>query len=244
MLEYSPYAYGHFLLGLKCLQRFDRAYKEEDGGAPSPLVISLIPVNSFEDALRAVSDRLHIPVLLPEKCGGRIGERVRLKVYGECDALVSGGKILPFTKEFTIETQGLFPLTPSYRGKRGADAVLYGYQDEISLWKASMDTVSAEDLRRTDGNLCEHQCWATAMLQYLSCFGANEGYEKKLRKILSVITAEGEGSIPRLTVEKTEEGYGVFRSDRIQEGFSAFPFYGVPIAISETDRIGNMPSGC
>ena len=233
MLEYSPYAYGHFLLGLKCLQRFDRAYKEEDGGAPSPLVISLIPVNSFEDALCAVSCRLHIPVLLPEKCGGRIGERVRLKVYGKCDALETGGKIQPFTKEFTIETQGLFPLTPSYRGKRGADAVLYGYQDEISLWKASMDTVSAEDLRRTDGNLCEHQCWATAMLQYLSCFGANEGYEKKLRKILSVITAEGEGSIPRLTVEKTEEGYGVFRSDRIQEGFfgvsllwSAYRYFG------------------
>lgn len=219
VLEYSPYAYGHFLLGLKCLQRFDRAYNEEGGGAHSSLVISMIPVNSFEDALRAVSDRLHIPVLLPEKCGGRIGECVRLKVYGECDALETGGKSLPFTKKFTIKTQGLFSLTPSYRGKRGADVVLYGYKDEISLWKASMDTVSEEDLKRTDGNLCEHQCWATAMLQYLSFFGANEGYEQKLKKILSVITAERERSIPRLTVEKTEEGYGVFRSDRIQEGF-------------------------
>ena len=29
-----------------------------------------------------------------------------------------------------------------------------------------------------------------------------------------------------------------------RKAFSAFPFYGVPIAISGTDRIGNMPSGC
>ena len=217
-LEYSPYAYGHFLLGLKCLQRFDRAYKE-DSEASSPLVFSLIPVDSFEDALRAVSEQLHIPVLLPEKCGGRIGERVRLHVYGECDALETDGNKLPFAREVTIRKQGLFSVVPYYRGKRGADAVLYGYKDEVSLWKASMDAVSFEDLQRTDENLCEHQCWASAMLQYLSFFGGNKGYEQKLKKTLSVITAEGETRIPRLTVEKTADGYGVFRSDRIQEGF-------------------------
>lgn len=217
-LEYSPYAYGHFLLGLKCLQRFDRAYKE-DSEASSPLVFSLIPVDSFEDALRAVSEQLHIPVLLPEKCGGRIGERVRLHVYGECDALETDGNKLPFALEVTIRKQGLFSVVPYYRGKRGADAVLYGYKDEVSLWKASMDAVSFEDLQRTDENLCEHQCWASAMLQYLSFFGGNKGYEQKLKKTLSVITAEGETRTPRLTVEKTADGYGVFRSDRIQEGF-------------------------
>lgn len=218
MMQYSPYAYGHFFLGLKCLRRFDRAYQEASSGN-SPLILSLIPVNSFEDALRAVSDRLQIPVLLPEKCGGRIGERVRLRVFGACDALEMDGNRMPFAQEVTIGKQGLFPLIPHCGGKRGADAVLYGYKDEISLWKASMDAVSFEDLRRTDENLCEHQCWANAMLQYLSFFGGNEGYEQKLKKTLSVITSEGEGRVPRLTVEKTADGYGVFRSDRIQEGF-------------------------
>lgn len=233
MMEYSPYAYGHFFLGLKCLQRFAPAYKEEGGEHP-PLVVSLIPVNGFEDALRAVSDRLQVPVLLPEKCGGRIGERVRLKVYGACDALEAGGRLRPFAEEFAIEAQGLFPLVPCFRGKRGAGAVLYGYRDELSLWKASMDTVSAEDLKRTDGNLCEHQCWATAMLRYSSLFGGNEEYARKLKKILSVITAAGEARIPRLTVEKTEEGYGVFRSDRIQEGF-----FGVSLLWDAYRRFGD-----
>lgn len=57
-----------------------------------------------------------------------------------------------------------------------------------------MDSVDLSVVEKTDGNLCEHQCWANAMLRFLRRFGQTltaeeiKIYEKKVKILLDVIT--------------------------------------------------------
>ena len=37
-----------------------------------------------------------------------------------------------------------------------------------------MDSVDLSVVEKTDGNLCEHQCWANAMLRFLRRFGQSD----------------------------------------------------------------------
>lgn len=220
-MDYSSYSYGHYFVNLQCLKKFDRAYKHKSSAPCGELKISLIPVRDFSEALDAVAKRLGVPVLAYEESGARIGEKVRLIVHGDCDALEADGERMPFVPEFALKREGLIHLVPYYQGKRGADAVLFGYKDEKTLWKASMEAVSETDLEKTDQNLCEHQCWIPAMLRFMLRYGKNTAFESKLKKSLDVITSEQKENFrPRLTVARQENNlFRVWDSERIQEGF-------------------------
>ena len=54
-------------------------------------------------------------------------------------------------------------LLPVSDKRAGAAATVYGFDDLMELYRRSMDSVDWSDLQATDMNLCEHQCWATAM---------------------------------------------------------------------------------
>ena len=94
-----------------------------------------------------------------------------------------------------------------------------------------MDSVDLDVIKQTtDSNLCEHQCWAPAMLRFLMKYSdkltdtEKKVYEEKVLSLLNRVTETDETKAePRLTIFKRPfEGlpaYNVFRSQRIQEQF-------------------------
>lgn len=93
-----------------------------------------------------------------------------------------------------------------------------------------MDSVDLSVVEKTDGNLCEHQCWANAMLRFLRRFGQTltaeeiKIYEKKVKILLDVITETDKNkAVARRTIFslpiKACPAYNIFLSGRIQEEF-------------------------
>lgn len=231
-MDYSLFLGGHYFDNLKALANFDRAYGT--GSHRKTLRLSLFACKDLEDGLAKLAERRKIPALYYGQNGGQVGSRVRIRVFGECDSVRCGRKT--YTPEngrfdFTIGREGTSFLVPYYRGKRGYGASLYGWEDLFRLWKKTMDSVTEEDLAFTDGNLCEHQCWVSAMLRYMMRFGANKKYERAVKKELAAITARDEKqALPRQTIWYKPHGgfpaYNVYESGRMQE-----QFFGVTILL-------------
>jgi len=96
----------------------------------------------------------------------------------------------------------------------------------------------------TDGNLCEHQCWASATLRFLMKYKSRLTdeevieYEKRLKNLLDTITETDEAlAVNRRTIFLKEQNglpaYNVYNSKRIQEQFfgitillDAFKYFG------------------
>ena len=219
-MDYSPYSCGHYFLSLKLLSNFDRAYGTPR--RPHRLQFSVLPVNGFSDALKKLSEFYDLPFVDYDCNGGKTGERIRIRVYGRCDNLITG--------EFTIGHSGDNMLLPVSDKRAGAVATVYGFDDLMELYRRSMDSVDWSDLQATDMNLCEHQCWATAMLRFLLRYRAQipsdriAYYEKLLHRVLDMITETDESrAIPRLTIWKLPRdnfpAFHMYRSTRVQELF-------------------------
>lgn len=172
-MDYSDYAGGHYFINLKLLANFDRAYKTER--RKNRLVFAIFPVNDFSDCLEKLSLLYGVPFLDYEVSGGEIGCKIRLKKYGEVDWLemVRAGhtEIVPFTETVTLKDEGETQIVPVGQNGRGGGVTVYAYKALIKLYKKSMDSVDLSVVEKTDGNLCEHQCWASAMLRFLRRFG-------------------------------------------------------------------------
>ena len=93
-----------------------------------------------------------------------------------------------------------------------------------------MSAVDMKYIEVTDKNLCEHQCWATAMLRFLLRYKSELDvetvikYETLLKDLLDEITETDESkAVPRLTILKQPydnlPAYNVYKSTRVQEGF-------------------------
>lgn len=230
-MDYSPHSWGHYFINLKLLANFDRAYSR----APNKnrIKIGVFPVTTFDSALEVLSRLYETTFVDYDVNGGEIGTKIKLKSYGCPDSLleICNGKktTLPFKDEYTIKNEGEVTLIPQKNGKNGAPVSIFGYKSLIDLYKKSMDTVDLDLIKEhTDGNLCEHQSWASAMLRYLikykDALTATEinKYESKLRRLLDIITEENEEkAVPHRTVlSKAHEGYlpyNVYKSSRVQE---------------------------
>ena len=230
-MDYSPYAWGHFFLNLKVLANFDRAYGT--GSCRQGLQVAILPVSSFSSCLDLLSQLYGVPFLDYSVSGGEMGKKITLYPHGEIDSLVleqNGEKTaLPFTSELTVSFEGEVTLIPATNGKMGAPVTLYGYQSIYSLYKKSMESVSLEAIEKyTDGNLCEHQCWASATLRFLSlyslCLSQEEKVklEGKVKTLLDIMTEKDESkATPRRTIlNKAHDrfpAYNVYKSCRVQE---------------------------
>ncbi len=214
---------GHFFLELEFLANFDRAY--HTGSCNRRLELYLFEVGSFEDAVDKVCNTLETCALTYEKSFVKIGETITLNVHGNCGEVRCGGKSYRpknGTVKALAEEYGLISAVPYCKGERGMEATFYAYDDIAACYKRAMNSVSKEDLSYTDENLCEHQCWESAMLRYMARYGQRAEYWDKLIPALEVITEKDEQkAIPRRTIfykeHKGAPPYSIFESGRIQE---------------------------
>ncbi len=230
-MDYSPYSFGHYFVNLKLLANYDKAY-----GTPNRrkhIKIVILPVSSFENCLEKLSQVYNAPFLEGEILGGKVGEALRLKAYGEPDAIIEKQngeeRVYNYTDSYVISREGETELIPVKNGKRGAPITVYGYCDLVSLYKKSMDSADPGIVAKyTDRNLCEHQCWASAMLRFLRKYSnrltkeEKQDYEKRVTELLDEITEQDiNKATPRVTIFNHPHddfpAYNVFKSRRVQE---------------------------
>lgn len=247
-MDYSPYSFGHYFLNLKLLVNYDKAYNQPVKTQYLKFVI--LPVSSFEEALSELSELYKKPFLNYEIGGGIVGREISLIAYGSPDTLieVTNGveTSYPYHSTYTLKSEGETTLIPVEKGKKGAPVSVFAYDNLVSLYKKSMDTVDLDVVKNhTDGNLCEHQCWLSAMLRFLIKYkdklNSDEvaEYEKKVLGELDVITEQGEEkAVPRQTIwHKPHDGfyaYNVYKSKRVQE-----LFFGITILLDAYKYFGD-----
>ncbi|MBQ9120931.1 MAG: hypothetical protein IJY12_01050 [Clostridia bacterium] len=230
-IDYSPYSWGHYFINLKMLANYDKAYSTPEKA--KHLKLALLPVSDFEDCLEKMSRLYGVPFLDYTVSGGKVGDAVSLISYGSTDTVIERHgdteTEFPFREEYRIRHEGEVELIPVCQGVRGAPITVYGYRDLISLYKKSMDRVDPDIVKaRTNSNLCESQCWVSAMLRYLIKYGRTltsadkESYESKLKTLLDAVTQQDESkAVPELTIlNKPHDifpAYNVYRSRRVQE---------------------------
>lgn len=230
-MDYSLFSGGHYFQNLKCLANFDKAYKT--GSENKSLVLYLFEVGSFEEGLEKVSEIKGGPVATYDRSGGKFGEKIEIKVIGKCDEIEADGKVYPFSGKFsyTINKRGLTLITPYFQGRKGLACSVFGYESVDKLYADSMKSVSMDDIAKTDGNLCEHQCWVSAMLRFMMKYGKNDEYEKLVKAELDIVCETDENkAVKRQTILNKPYGgfpaFNVFLSGRVQE-----QFFGVTILL-------------
>ncbi len=231
-IDYSWHSWGHYFINLKILANYDKAYGTKRRNSKY-LKVAIMPVTDFDSCLDTLSDLYSAPFLDYDVSGGKIGDTVSLIPYGNIDGIIEkhNGKelVLKFDKDYTVKYEGETELTPVYQGKKGAPITVYGYTDIVELYKKSMDTVNVNIIReRTNSNLCEHECWVSAMLRFLMKYGHTlsdfdkKKYEKMLLDELSIITETDESkAVSEVTIlNKPHDrypAYNVYKSCRVQE---------------------------
>lgn len=244
-MDYSPYLGGHFQINLKILASFDKAYGQGVGN--KKLEIVLLPVKDYFDALEKLAKLHDKPFIYPVLNNGAIGEKIELLKFGKVDKIVEehNGVFTEVEGDYIISKEGESRLTPYYMGTKGATVTVYGYSSLVDLYKKSMDSVDLSVVAQTDGNLCEHQCWASAMLRFLINYKDRltgeeiATYENKVLSLLDVITEKDpEKAVPRRTILQAPfedyPAYNIFRSRRIQE-----QFFGITILLDAYRYFGD-----
>ena len=230
-MDYSPYSWGHYFINLKLLCNFDRAYGQTVNG--NYLKFAVLPVTTFDNCLKQLSELYDAPFIDYEVSGGAVGTEIKLIPYGKPDTIIEvyNGEetTIPYSEWYKVKNEGLTTLIPVKNGKKGAPVSVFGYESLVSLYKKSMDTVDLDLIStHTDGNLCEHQSWTSAMLRFLQkCkHKLTEEeialYESKLKILLDIITEEDEAkATPHRTILKAPHDsflpYNVYKSCRVQE---------------------------
>lgn len=230
-MDYSPYSWGHYFINLKLLANFDKSYEQKRN--ENYLKFAILPVTTFDNCLKQLSELYDVPFLDYEVSGGAVGTEIKLIPYGKPDSIIEihngEEKIIPFRAWYKIAHEGLVTLIPVKKGKKGAPVSVFGYESLVSLYKKSMGSVDLDIISKyTDGNLCEHQSWASAMLRFLQKYKdkltENEikAYEDKLISLLNVITEQDAScATPHRTILNVPNGdesaYNVYKSRRVQE---------------------------
>lgn len=230
-MDYSSYSWGHYFINLKLLANFDKAYGQTRN--ENYLKFAILPVTTFDSCLKALSELYEVPFLDYELSGGAVGTEIKLIPYGKPDSLIEiyngEEKTIPFSQWYKISHKGLVTLIPVKNNKRGAPVSVFGYDSLVSLYKKSMDTVDLDLIAtHTDGNLCEHQSWASAILRFLQKYKDKlteeeiSSYESKINSLLDVITEQDiSRAIPHRTILNLPNGdeapYNVYKSRRVQE---------------------------
>ena len=247
-MDYSSYCWGHYFVNLKILANYDKAYGT--GSKRNHLSIGIFPVKDFESCLNTLSQAYNLPFLNYDLSGGKIGTEISLSLFGKCDEILEEYSTIsaPIKSQssYTVSREGETTLVPVYNGKRGGAVTVYGYSDIYSLYKKSMESVDLEVIRSyTDGNLCEHQCWASATLRFLMKYKDKltseeiDRLEAKVISLLDVITEEDEEkATPHRTIlNKPHDNfpaYNVYKSPRVQE-----LFFGITILLDAYKYFGN-----
>ena len=261
-MDYSPYLAGMYLLDLKILANYDKAYGAFERN--NELSVGVYPVTTYENALQKMAELYEAPFIYADYLAGKIGKEITLSYFGECDRVIEKHGdteigLLPAEK-YRIKYEQDTELIPMRNGKRGAGITVYGYKNIIDLYKKTMNTVDLELVKNTtDGNLCEQQAWSGAMLKFLLCYKDKLNvkeiaeYEAKLKNLLDRVTeTDPEKAEKRLTIFKDSfedfPRFNIFCSRRIQEQYfginillDAYKYFGdekyLEYAVGATDSL-------
>ena len=245
-IDYSDYDYGHYFEAI----RLYCTLPSEHGVFPhyDNITFSLFPVSDFESCLSIMSDYFGVPFICADTLSGKVGDTVKFRVFGSCDCIEAEfeGKteVLSVNDGYHINHEGITKITPQSKAGKGAAVTVLGVCDTIELYRKAMNAFSFDTLSKTDGNLCEHQCWMPAMLRFLNKFGDRLTYrekadwEEKLKCGLFPVTAE---SAVNFTKDRTLlpfdfDGFSKYHiySDRIQE-----QFFGVTVMLDAYRYFGD-----
>lgn len=229
--DYTSYDFGHYFEAV----RLYAAIPEGTGKRREYpcITFSLFPVSDFDSCLKIMAEHFTLPFISAKTLSGKIGETLCLKAFGECDSLeIEFGncrKIIPFTGKYTVENEGVTKITPVCEGRKGAAITALGIADTVEVYRRAMNAFSFETLSHVDGNLCEHQCWISAMLRFLTKYPdrvtdeERADWEKKLKCGLFPVTAEKSDDfiIDRTLLPFDHDGFSKYHiySTRIQEQF-------------------------
>ena len=231
-MDYSSQAYGHFFANVKILKNTDRAYGICENG--QDLEFAVFPVNDFSDCLDKLAEFYQIPFLDSLTNGDCSDEGIKIFLHGKADSFIIKNndtiKTVDCSDKIFLEKSGLTEILPVSGDVCGVGITVYGIKNIVDLYKKSMDSVDFEVLKYTDGNLCESQCWMSAMLRFLSKYSDRlskceiSRYESMLKRQLDIITETDETkAVPRLTIlnkpYKRYPAYHVYESTRLQEQF-------------------------
>ena len=223
----SDYCPGHFFVSLEFMASFDKAYGT--GSHNTRLELYIFETTGVEDGIDVLCGVLHTCALTYERNYAKIGDCLKLRVRGECDYVLAGGKKYVPQKEdgaryaiVPATRYGLCRAYPYLKNKRGLDAAYYAFDDMKEVYRRALDAVSDEEIERTSKNLCESQCWQSAMLRYMLRYGKKEKYLKRLRAAFeTVLQKDEQKAVPRCTIFNQphggEDAYYIFESGRIQE---------------------------
>jgi len=226
-IDYSPFVGGHFFSNLKILAQFDKEYEHDSGR--KMLSFFVLQVKDFNDALDKVAKYSKKPVLSYDFSGGKIGQKITISIHGNCDFITDGeAEYRVKNQEFTYEIKRHQKtiLTPYFKGQKGFECTVYGYENIQDLWLKSLKSISFDDINETDRNLCEHQCYISASLRYLLRYGKDEEVEKIVKAGLHpIMETDITKAVPRLTILNVPQkdlnypAFHLYKSNRIQEQF-------------------------
>lgn len=225
-IDYSPYVGGHYFDNLKYFTNFDRVFQAPKN--ENKLVLHVVPVEDLLAGQKVFTEIKKVPHVLLRQSGGLVGSRIPFKILGACDCLEisdkKGKRILERGDVLEVQASGITKITPFHKGKKGCEATVYGYESFQELYRKSMETVNDADISKTDRNLCEHQCWASATLRYLINQELSESVQAYLEGLLNTVMTENEEeAVERVSIfPRAHDGYPpyyTYKSDRIQEAF-------------------------
>ena len=256
-MDYSLFSGGQYFENLKFLYSFDRAYKRgaaENGGEKTKLLrLYIAEVKDYAAALEKAAELKKLPAAYYEKSYVKLGEKLKIGIYGDCDYVkigafkkgARGEKILVKTgengekyAEIQPKKYGLWSVFPYKTGKKGLNCTFFAYENTQNLYKKSVFSVKNSDLATGDGNLCEWKCHVAAILRYMQKYGKSPALVKKIKPELDLITTrnESEAKARQTIFYKARAGYPayhVFDSTRIQE-----QFFGVTILLDAYKLFG------
>lgn len=243
-INYSPYLAGHYIRGFSFLWRLDRAYHT---AAENELKmrVHMIPVTSYEEAMKWAVRIWNIPALYYQMASARIGETFKFQTMGETDKIriLSPSGTVQEIKEsfFSAEEYGIYQLTPYRNGEEGMDAAVFVWDNKDDMYRRAMDSLvcdhnniigyTSENLAIWrpphlfyrgfhDHNLCEHGMWCWAMLRYMRLHGAVKEYVEEVKNFLHIVMAENGGYTNHACSIIKEQGYLTKDSTRMQEAYN------------------------
>jgi hypothetical protein len=239
-LDYSPYAWGHFIENLKVLDSFDRAFGKQTKKRHRISVTIRFP-DSFADALEQAAGEYGCPAAYPAMFGGKTGTKLAVRIIGSCDSICikkPNRKKSDFYKldrmvqsqtwiQIPLNGYGIQTVTPCFQGKEGLDCRVFVYDDIMKMFRRNC--LSIRRPYHTDNNLCEGGVWAEALCRNMRLMGKSEFMNRQVQEQLNRVLPEPGGQkIVRCSIlPNPAEGYPayhIYRSMRVQEQFFGISF--------------------
>lgn len=225
-IDYSPQCLAHYILAVKFLASFDKAY---NGSGKKSIELNIRTAQNLDEAFGIISEVYQLPVCRPVLNGSFDGYGA-VRTYGTYDYLKivpPSGKAYKSDSDIIKMTEfGFHTVIPVSGSQNGTDCILWNGKNMTKLFNKSCDAIRKP--YHVDDNLCEGGCFLWEMTANMN-FNRNLKYDKTVRKELDIIMGKGE-YIPRKTIvpHKTEhyDAYHIHNSSRVQE-----QFFGVSILL-------------